>query len=380
MHRDIWVLSATGWSLPLSVEWPDGQTEVCALRIGGGIRLLDIQRSAAIERLTELGAYFHNGRYMLGRATLERFCTREGQVDPQTVVEWRPPSRIKYRNIGRKSAQYRNQDEFFHEFAKAGWTKTSYSAEVLWLAFCKHILHWLVNENKPVNLGFCELIPVPLRANWKALLLSKYVKGRTKLREVSPRRLTENVAERLLFSPEFTAWRDDKRIYWTLEVLPLKGWFRAMIARERERRRRLSRRLDMYCYSVRQAIKRALPNVIKLYATYVSQTRRPSAYLTEKHIPADQIPGPPRNIKGQFVRVNPPRVVPHKYDAWAGKAVPPVQLPNPDPAHNDLPGVPDLRSGEPDVRQSTEALDQSQNGEGKRDHGVPLPDGREGAC
>src|SRR5688572_23302282 len=155
--RELWSLRGAFWALPISVEWLDTK-EVASIRIGAGVRLLDIQREAAAERLKALGAEFHSNRWWLATSDLERFCAPEGEADPESVVEWRPPDRAKFRQVKWNRERMHARDQFFHEFAKTGWVQNRHAAGVLWFAFCKFMMHWLVNEQRAVDLGFCRLV------------------------------------------------------------------------------------------------------------------------------------------------------------------------------------------------------------------------------
>lgn len=382
--RETWSISGEYWRLPLAVEWPDNQNQIAAIRIGGGIRLLDIQRDAAVERLTQLGARFVNGRWRMDRAQLERHCQPEGEIDPETIVEWQPPSRISFRSVPAKQAEkYRNRDMFFHSFVQTGWIQNAATAEVLWLAFCKHALHWLISERRPVDMGFCELIPIPLRANWKSLLLAKHMKGRVKLQQFSTIRLMKSIGNRML-NPEFTAWyrtfrgsRATQRIYWTLEVLPLRSWFRSVIEMERQKRggkHRLS--LSQYCGMVKTEIKRALPNLARIYGTYISQVKCPGATLDRKRHPEIPSQARPRNRRGEFVGVTPPSVVPFRYNPRRASRVTTAEFEDPDPEDPLLSGVSNISPTDEILREPREKVDESENESG-RDHGLSLPDGRE---
>lgn len=331
------------------------------MRIGGGIRLLDIQLETAVARLTEIGAVYEqrgdNGkRWWIATEQLEAACTPEGKVNPESVLEWRPAERVRYRQ---PTHRYKNRDEFFHEFAKAGWISDRYKAELIFVSFCKFMLHWLVNEQKPVELGFCTLVPVPLRANWKSLLLTKGVGKK-------PEEVGKEVLNGL-----YTAWRDkprprlgthsNKHIFWSLEVLPERSWFRATIAFERVRRSvkyRLKGELFRYCRAVTESIRRSIPSLARLYATYVSQVKRPAARLGLEHGLKNKVPQPVGERRGDIFRVAPARVVHPAYDLRNSAPIPPVELGDSDPPTGGLSALPDLPSGVAHLRPSRSDMDE----------------------
>lgn len=358
MARELWSLSDAYWTIPLWVEWRDGQTDIASVQIGAGVCLLEIQKTTATERLQAIGGEFVNEQWTLPRQYLERFCREEGEVNPESVVEWRPPERVKYRKLS-MSATIRGQqtkgwDEFFHEFVKAGWISTPEAAEVLWLAFCKHALHWLANEQKPVDMGFCQICPVPLRGNWKALLLQSHLKSGVQPPRVANSALLGMVADQVT-KPEFNAWEKPHRMLWGLEVLPEKAWYRASAEFEANRwphdQQPCHRRMQTYCGWVRASIKRALPHLTKLYAAYLANLKNPGARLVAVILPSGKASTRVSQRRGATMAVPPPDLVPERYDSRI-----PIQDDVPQgfedtgSADNDLRSVSDLRQETADMR------------------------------
>lgn len=357
--REVWSLRGAYWSLPLGVEWPEGQRDMAAIRIGAGIRLLDIQRQAAEARLLAIGGQFYNNRWFVLRAQLEKFCKPEGFVDPQTVVEWRPMERVRYRpapmsgDPQTNALKFRGRDEFFHAFCLTGWMSNPYKADLLFTAFCRHMLHWLVNEQRPVDLGFCTLLPVPLRPNWKSLLLDRH---RGRVLPTSKVGLMREIAEEVLKKPEYTVWyRLRKRIFWNLECLPERPWYRATMEYERKRKAVHEKEFSRYVSAVRDTIRRSLPSLTRLYDNYLTFVKRPGARLMAVVTTTREASKVAGNRRGALVRVDPARVVP-AYDYL--DPVDPVEIPDDsDAATGDVRTVPDLPPGVEDMRQPSDVAE-----------------------
>lgn len=378
--REIWRLQGAYWSLPISVEWPGEQREVAAIRIGGGIRLLDIQLEAAQARLKAIGAEYEargdtGRRWWLVRSKLEAFCVLEGFVDPQSVVEWRPMGRIKYRDETNQTLRAR--DEFFYEFCKAGWMTNPYKAELFWFAFCKHALHWLVNEQKPVDMGFCQLVAVPLRANWKSILFDRFRKmgyggfGQPTMPGTTSVEFITLVGNELL-KGECTSWSSIQRsnkpersqrprhIYWTLECLPGRSWWRATIAYERGRRKAQKKgEIARYCRRVSETIKRLLPILAKLYANYISTVKTPAARISSQLTASGKASKAPGKKRGRNFNATPPAVVHPAYDLRRQTEVAAVEFGDPAEENCEVRDLPDLPPEIQDLRQSRIDVDQS---------------------
>lgn len=322
---------------------------------------MDVQRKTAEDRLKVIGAEWRDNRWHLPRLNLERFCKPEGEADPQSVVEWRPPERVKYRKLraglcgAERIERFRCRDEFFHEFAKSGWFKSPLSAETYFMAFCKHMLHTLVNEQKPVDLGFALICPVPLRVNWKALLLQRHLKNSVAPPRVANSELLQMVAQEVT-KPEYLAWERPHRLVWGLEILPDKAWHRAaaQVARaymSRKYNTAKHREVRYYCCRCRDGIKRSLPWLTRLYATYLSNIKLPGARLLAVILPSGKASTKPSQQRGVTVRVDPPDLVPQRYDARLSPPVTTAEgLEDTNGENTDLRSMPDLRQGTEDLR------------------------------
>lgn len=339
MPRELWSLSGSYWVIPCSVEWR-GDTGL--IRVGAGLRLLDVQRKTAADRLKVIGAEWRENRWHLLKANLERFCKPEGDEDPQAVLEWRPPWRVNYRTLKSKgmsqerTERYRNRDEFFHELAKSGWFKSPQSAETLFMAICKHMLYTLAN-GKPVDLGFAQICPVPLRANWKALLLHSHLKNGGAPIWGFNKRLLQMVDQEVT-RPEYLAWDRPTRLVWGLEVLPDIGWRRASA--------KVARR-----YWRKPSFQQFVPLLTRLYAAYLSNIKLPGVRLMAVILPSGKASPKLSDRRAASVRVDPPDLVPERYDARFSPPVTTAEgLETPNGQDTHLRGMSDLRQKAEDLR------------------------------
>lgn len=337
------------------MEWDPWRPNVALIRLGAGVKLLDIQRQAAETRLKELGAEFQNNRWVIPRLVLERFCRREADdLNPEQVVDWRPPQTA----TRKRKLKFQGRTEFFAEFAKGGFVRSAEGAEILWLAFMKHCLHWLVNEQKPIDMGFCQLCPVPLRANWRAILHQTHRKKRKAPPKNANARLMAFIAPEVV-RPQYVAWAKTHWLVWTLEVIPEKPWYRASLEYERDRWPRHKAngregRIYRYCAMARGSIKRALPFLTRLYATYLSNIQKPGVRLHAVKLVAttNKLSTKVGERRGDTLRFDPPAVVVPRADPWdLAESVSEEGVGDSKEADRPLRAVPDLRPEMADVRE-----------------------------
>lgn len=278
MDDELWVLRSAGWSLPILVRWKD---KIAGISIGAGIPLLNIQRAAAQEFLKECGAGAEGGRYWMAR---ERFLlvavrAQEG-IQPEDCVEWSGGMfRGKVGNIGLKPGH-----EFIEDYCKHGMVSDPIKAAIIWQSFIKHALHWLVNKQKPLDIGFATLLALPLRVNWKDILLAQEapgtIKGHRLISDIFPmfdakRKTCRDDVWRLVrfFYPEMISYCiERKHIYWSLDITPKRAFWRATLALEQTRRKISEPNKGGYFQAVVDTIKRVLPHAIISYQNFARQT------------------------------------------------------------------------------------------------------------
>lgn len=288
---ETWIVSDENWSLPVIVEWPE-QNDVAAVRVSD-LPMLSIQRHALETKLHSAGK-FRNDAWWILRSVLQ-VIGHAITDDAEKYVVWRPlDARVKFRS-GPHNA---DRDEFFAEYARNGIVSDPVKAEVIFVSFCKHMLSWMLNEQRPVQLGFCDLYAVPYRPNWKQLLFQRQqgrkVLPKTVLNRASMNDMVERGVPDDLIDPKLIFWnKPDAHMYWSIEARPRSMWWRMVKAVELAKKAK--RHGGVYLESVSDTLKRLLPQSMELYASYLQQVSVPWVKLAASV----------RSRSGSFVRKEP---------------------------------------------------------------------------
>lgn len=366
MPRELWRLTGAYWALPIGVDFPDDQTDVAIVRIGHGLCLLNIQRETALARLTDVGASRVASRLTILRSQLETVASPATETDPEKVVEWNPSEPLRYRAPKGNPDEARNRDEFFHDFAKIGWVPNPVQAEVLWQAFCRHALHWLINKGKPVDLGFCELHAIPMRPNWKEIVWAYHYNSGVKVPTIEELTTWLTHEELTMFAralPDKSGRVQTKNhILWSIDVALKRPWWRESMRYERAKRNRRHYRfkgeLFRYLGGTKELLVRMLPVTRKLYEAYLSIIRRPFVVLNTKWAKGRVLSRKRCERRGYVTKPRHERVVPvtHDFGSESGSPVEPE-------AHGSLGAVravPPLQHDTGDVRDSRADVEQSE--------------------
>lgn len=275
---ETWILCDENWALPVSVDWP-GQQDMAGVRYIPGFPLLNIQREAIAARLQPIGMLREDAWWVL-REHLEVIASPTTE-DPERVVIWRPvEARVKYRSGPHNT----NRDEFFAEMARTSIINDPVKCEVLWVSFCKVVLSWMLNNQRPVPMGFCDLYAVPMRPNWKQIIFQKQQGrqtaggkaklNRTQLAESSVNKLIDRGTGDDLLDPKLLFWcKKDEHMYWSIEARPKNMWWRMVKALELAKKKK--RRGGFYLAGIADTMKRLLPQTLDLYASFLQQASLP---------------------------------------------------------------------------------------------------------
>lgn len=281
--RELWILRYDHWAAPISVEWPD-QDDVAAVRVGTRVHLTSIHRKAAEDFLRTIADKREN-RWWIMRGDLQKFAQPVDHGDPERCVEWKP---YASRRITPRDTP--EQDEFIAEFVRnTNFFKSPAEAKVVWFAFCKHCLHWMLNKQRSVNMLFCELMPMPFRPNWKQIVMQMDFR----IKRINPRdqtlnKIVERKIHRLMLDNHLVMWDTAmNQIFWTIEVRHSGMWWRMVQAVEAEKYR-IRKSTKAYIAEVVDSMRRALPNAIRAYYSHVREIIRPCVILKRRHNRATQ--------------------------------------------------------------------------------------------
>lgn len=281
---DTWIVTDEHWSLPVAVEFPE-QTDVAAVRFLPGFPLLGIQRDALAAKLNSAGKYRDEVWWIL-RTVLQAIALQTTE-DPERLLLWRPTeARVKYRTDPKST----NRDEFFAQMARMSIVNDPVKCEVLWVSFMKVALSWMLNSQRPVPMGFCDLYAVPYQPNWKSQLFGTLRQRRAlgdrsmpkftskELLASTPEKLIKNNVPDEMLNPQLLFWcKKDDHMYWSIEARPRNMWWRMIKAVELAKKKK--RRGAAYVVGVADTMKRLLPQTLELYASWLQQVTLPCVRL-----------------------------------------------------------------------------------------------------
>lgn len=262
-EKSFWCVSRDYWTLPVEVDCPEGN-DVASVK-PAEVPMTNPMIEALIRVLDRTCFTVKDGRWMMMAERLAEIADPipEGQ-DPQDCVTWsrkiQPRPALHWRDTG------------FVEFLYAsGRFRSRDHASLCFRLVANALCDWLVNWKRPVDFGLFDLVPLPLRRNWKEVLLTRFFHSSQK------KKFTLWELRHNLLSGQFTAvYRRAKLFHWILDVRLKRPWWLACYQRERLAQKRL--RAD-YGASHVAALKRTSQDAYEIFLSYLAEVRRPFGFL-----------------------------------------------------------------------------------------------------
>jgi hypothetical protein len=142
----------------------------------------------------------------------------------------------------------------------------------------------LIEEQAPIDLGFCKLVAVPFRANWKEIVCCKMRRyGLLKTLKAGKEAATAAGMPEKLCSPHNIGFRGSRggacsRMDYSIEVIPSKEFESAVT--ERESRIRLVGRTS-YVRKYEQTVEALYDDILEILKAYLQKVNLPFARVSE---------------------------------------------------------------------------------------------------
>lgn len=268
--KNFWCVFWEGWSLPVECESPD-DTDIISVK-PAEIPMINPMIEALIRVLDSTCVSVVSGRWMIVLKKLRQIAEPipEDQ-DPQDWVTW--PQRVPINSKGFWKTH------MFEEFLyRSNRFVTRDQASLCFRAVATAMCDWFVNWKKPIDFGFFEICPLPLRRNWKEVLYWKVFRGKTG-------NLTLWDMRHHMLSGRLSALFNKARLFhWTLDIKHKKGWWEACHARESKLSNRSGESYGRYHYA---SIKSASEKAYDIFKAYIAEIRATLGFVARGHNSGD---------------------------------------------------------------------------------------------
>lgn len=158
MADTLWTVTGTkpvAWQLPL---WAIEQGEV--IELFAAVPLLNVQKVALHERMTDAGAVHGAGFYRIKEFNLRRIARPHPPgVQPEDMVIWGPPRKVH------RYPERMERNEFLDALSLTGIGSRA-QCEFWFKSIANLMLDWLVNQDRTVDFYFLRLHPTHMSYDW----------------------------------------------------------------------------------------------------------------------------------------------------------------------------------------------------------------------
>ena len=249
------------------------------LEVTPAISLLKIQQQVMDSALTPCG-HKDSDCWRVKRREFQQIATKAAyDCDPELYLIWERPRPDNRKDSEKIKAAAR--DEFCAWCYARGLGESEEHFQYLFSQLKKLMAEWLINTEKPIDLGFIRLHNLPYRPEWKLVLDWNFsvlsASGWREYRAENPsHRLLKRGMLRGFLSLDLLAF---SRFYGIclrhIDVEHMPEWYKMMRIAERERLSKLGR-LN-YAKEFMRSVKRSLDASISIFARWRTDTSYPSA-------------------------------------------------------------------------------------------------------
>lgn len=186
--RELWYASSAemGWSLPLFVEWRhDRDNDRHYALILPAVCLYMTQALVLKKMLSPHDVCGASGSWLIPRKIAEAILKKAPGITPLRYYLWPEPDcpamPSTQPDIMTAEVPSLNKQEPYDSFVKhvsVAYNLPSSMVRIVMRAICDCAPGWMLEKRKPIDFGFCKLIAVPFRANWKEIVAFKLKKSK----------------------------------------------------------------------------------------------------------------------------------------------------------------------------------------------------------
>lgn len=308
--QQLWKISdhidGKDYTLPLIVT-PCIYSGRNVMHVVSGITLSDAKRRFLKARLDAVSQREGSSEWIMAPTRLESVAFKcPPEMFPEEVLSW-PDDNPPNSEVDTLDTQ------FVRYFCNASGITDLEQGKLLYAAMCHAATRWMLEENKPLNLGFATITAVPYRANWQAILHAAYPDSMRALKFSKPEErdvaLDALRMREAFWSEDLIACNDDGTFNWSLAIHPSREFLLTAAAGEFACMSEANPK-GAYVSRWKSLVKKLYEHIIASYHSFLAQASLPLARLDES-LSADRLRLVPRVTRGRVRSAPPPPPQPH---------------------------------------------------------------------
>jgi hypothetical protein len=297
--RELRVVKDGGWSLPVHCDpYTSDAKTVTHWSVRPAVQLLAAPFFELSKRFSPLNLGSSTTHWVITNDQLEGLTSRVSGCVAKDYLVWESNTPGK-ESLGLEVVAEADKED---PFIKYVCTKSSIDLPLgryVWKAIKDGMMHWLINCQKPLEFDLFTVYPLPYRANWKEIQLSKHMccyAQFSRKRSTWHKSLTEIGFIQNLGSADLVSMNNNKTFNWTLELVPSKLWNSSV--REAEEKRLSIKGPTKYASYYESSLAKRFDDILTTFHAWLRDIASPVARLRQSPISGSTILEPISKKRG----------------------------------------------------------------------------------
>lgn len=270
------------------------------------------QRDFVYNRIAQVAAEADGPKWLVRPTLLTEIAFKCRGVSPKYYLKWpgefEGGKQLEVKEAKPYDAPECSDEDFVRYAALRAGLKDISEFRRTFLIMVYNAVRWLVDERKPLRLGFCTLHVLPYRANWKGILHARWPNIASVFEK--PVEQQDGVLDALgvkpaLFSADLIEMLDGGEFGWTLEVTPSEALEKELMKTETEMVGKHKRIGVTYVWRWAQMVREKVPEILYVFQKWIKKAARPVASVDDT-LPQDQWVLLPKRRRGRVHPVGAP--------------------------------------------------------------------------
>lgn len=280
------------WSLPLYIDWK--HDKVSDRHYALVMPAVGLYTSQALTLIALLQVHDIQGRkdqWVIPRKIAETLLIKAPGITPLRYYKWpdetMPPlpayKETKLLSETPVLETGRNGNEAFISHIASVWGIQSSVVKIVFKAIAEEAPKWMMENRQALELGFCRLVAVPFRANWKEIVAFKFRKWKLMSIFNSPQKDQREALEEAGMPAAMCSLHNigldhgKGHVHYTLEAIPTKKFEKAVKLVEG---RRLACGRTSYVAQYEKSVEKLYHHLLDALETYLRKTAAPFAKVS----------------------------------------------------------------------------------------------------
>lgn len=293
--KELWIAKGQDntWSMPMFVEWKHDKDHDRHYAMVTPAVTLYVNQGLVMQALLQVHDVMgEKGRWLIPRNICEAVLHKAPGINPTYYYKWPdvtqpplPPGWNETKSRGFKYPDLKDDEKVSkaQPFLKHVATKSGIPSSVVSIVFksiCQEAPAWMLDNKQPLELGFCQLVALPFRVNWKEIVAFKCKSW--KLRKLFfenkvdadlHAKLAELKMPSVMCSPQNIGLSRGKLEH-TLEVIPTKKFQEAV---DKSESQRMSCGWNAYVAHYEESVEKYYHLMVRALGTFIKKASVPFA-------------------------------------------------------------------------------------------------------